>query len=459
MSIGRIFYLTQDGLGIPVHNGIEFLEQILKHFRIVAEEGAVFFADNSIPFRGNAQLPAADLGTAADTSSSAPTTMPVSPGRNKGVAKAEARYNVTTDLGLHSAAATGNVGLVEYTLARGQPINSVLGVSGSSFASRFSDVSALDDVLPLHLPPPEAMSASYRSLSISITLQTLPRHYSNDESRDPSVPIIGTNGSTPLHFAAANINGNTSIVIALLLRGAHANRADKHGITPEMLARQNGWDECADLLKSNATPAQIGMDTARPASVCAFSASGSGKIPSGSDQIVARLRFKIEGFRLEEDSVPLFAATQPVNPQPRMAASSNYPPSSYHTYTPPVVAVWDGSDDGYSANDEQDWTNSLPDRPSWIQMPLTHSKLKDEPKKTENPAPCLMCQEVQATCDGSRPCQRCAGSGLSGLCIDAPKKAKYISEDELHPRIRAKRSSARLTQAQHNTRDFVPPPK
>lgn len=36
-------------------------------------------------------------------------------------------------LGLHSAAATGNVGLVEYALARGQPINSVL-----------------DGVLPLH---------------------------------------------------------------------------------------------------------------------------------------------------------------------------------------------------------------------------------------------------------------------------------------------------------------------
>ena len=36
-------------------------------------------------------------------------------------------------LGLHSAAATGNVGLVEYALCHGQPINSVL-----------------DGVLPLH---------------------------------------------------------------------------------------------------------------------------------------------------------------------------------------------------------------------------------------------------------------------------------------------------------------------
>lgn len=36
-------------------------------------------------------------------------------------------------LGLHSAAATGNIGLVEYALDHGQPINSVL-----------------DGVLPLH---------------------------------------------------------------------------------------------------------------------------------------------------------------------------------------------------------------------------------------------------------------------------------------------------------------------
>jgi len=34
--------------------------------------------------------------------------------------------SIVPSLGLHSAAATGNVGLVEYALARGQPINSVL---------------------------------------------------------------------------------------------------------------------------------------------------------------------------------------------------------------------------------------------------------------------------------------------------------------------------------------------
>ncbi|TDL14090.1 hypothetical protein BD410DRAFT_757389, partial [Rickenella mellea] len=50
--------------------------------------------------------------------------------------KAEAKYNVTTDfprLDLHSAAAAGNLGLVEYAIRHGQPVNSVL-----------------DGVLPLH---------------------------------------------------------------------------------------------------------------------------------------------------------------------------------------------------------------------------------------------------------------------------------------------------------------------
>jgi hypothetical protein len=70
--------------------------------------------------------------------------------------RAETKYNVTTEckpflpishsltqhppipvpyLGLHSAAANGNIGLVKYALSHGQPINSVL-----------------DGVLPLYAP-------------------------------------------------------------------------------------------------------------------------------------------------------------------------------------------------------------------------------------------------------------------------------------------------------------------
>jgi len=79
-----------------------------------------------------------------------------------------------------------------------------------------------------------------------MTFPSLPRKYSNDKNRDSSAPIVGTSGSTPLHFAAAN--GNTDVVTLLLLHGAHADRADKHGVTPEMLAQQTGWVECAKVL-------------------------------------------------------------------------------------------------------------------------------------------------------------------------------------------------------------------
>ncbi|KAF8813725.1 hypothetical protein BYT27DRAFT_7206524 [Phlegmacium glaucopus] len=149
--------------------------------------------------------------------------------------KAEAKYNVTTEfpsLGLHSAAATGNVGLVEYALYHGQPINSVL-----------------DGVLPLHAACAGGNVQVVKVLidhGADVNAPRLPRKYSNDKNRDSSAPIVGTSGSTPLHFAAAN--GNTDVVTLLLLHGAHADRADKHGVTPEMLAQQNGWVECAKVL-------------------------------------------------------------------------------------------------------------------------------------------------------------------------------------------------------------------
>ena len=57
----------------------------------------------------------------------------------------------------------------------------------------------------------------------------------------------GAQGSTPLHFAAAN--GHLSIVKILLVNGAHPDRPDKYGVTPEMVARENGWLDCADLLR------------------------------------------------------------------------------------------------------------------------------------------------------------------------------------------------------------------
>ena len=80
-----------------------------------------------------------------------------------------------------------------------------------------------------------------------MTISRLPLRYTSDKNRDTSAPIVGTSGSTPLHFACAN--GHVNIVIILLQHGAHPDRADKHGVTPEALARENGHEICADTIR------------------------------------------------------------------------------------------------------------------------------------------------------------------------------------------------------------------
>jgi ankyrin repeat protein len=51
----------------------------------------------------------------------------------------------------------------------------------------------------------------------------------------------------PLHFTAAN--GHTNVVFILFLHGAHPDGPDKHGITPEIVARENGRDRTAEVLR------------------------------------------------------------------------------------------------------------------------------------------------------------------------------------------------------------------
>ncbi|KAA1472961.1 ankyrin, partial [Dentipellis sp. KUC8613] len=120
----------------------------------------------------------------------------------------------------------------KYALSHGQPINSVI-----------------DGVLPLH-----AACSGGNTLVVKLLIDSgadvnaprrvpLPRRYSPAAPRSsgsvPPGPIIGTSGSTPLHFAAAN--GHTAVARLLLQHGARPARPDKHGVTPEMLARRCGW--------------------------------------------------------------------------------------------------------------------------------------------------------------------------------------------------------------------------
>ncbi|KAJ7496840.1 hypothetical protein FB451DRAFT_1017209 [Mycena latifolia] len=233
-------------------------------------------------------------------------------------------------LGLHSAAATGNLGLVEYALARGQPINSVL-----------------DGVLPLHAA---AAGGNERVVNLliergaDVNAPRLPRRYSDDKNRDTSAPIVGTSGSTPLHFAAAN--GKTNIVTTLLLRGAHASRADKHGITPEMLARQNGWEECADVLKEwilnkdrDLRERQGPAETDEPARVpLSRFASRDASSPLGDGETSTRRRIQMK--RSMDTALGMLKGASPstadaVKP-PLPSSSTSNVPAHTSTLTPPA---------------------------------------------------------------------------------------------------------------------------
>jgi hypothetical protein len=58
--------------------------------------------------------------------------------------------------------------------------------------------------------------------------------------------IVGSSGSTPLHFAAAT--GHSNVFRSRFLHVAHADQTDKHGVMPEILARESegGSGRCVE---------------------------------------------------------------------------------------------------------------------------------------------------------------------------------------------------------------------
>ncbi|KAK4050716.1 hypothetical protein OIO90_004938 [Microbotryomycetes sp. JL221] len=173
-------------------------------------------------------------------------------------ARQQARLGISTDytdLHLHSACTSGNIGLVRYALQQGQPVNSVL-----------------NGVLPLHAAASSGSEAVVRELieyGADVNAPRLSRRYSNNRIQSTGL-AAGTTGSTALHFAAAN--GHAGIVSLLLEFGADPSAEEKYGLTPEMIATQRGHFEAASLLRQ----AQIEQADRAAAS----SASGSSAVKS-----------------------------------------------------------------------------------------------------------------------------------------------------------------------------------
>lgn len=131
------------------------------------------------------------------------------------------------NLGMHQAAATGNVGLVKFAMDHGQPHSSML-----------------NGLFPLHAACCGGDEATVRLLlsygaHINAVRETPPGKANASTS--------GSEGSTPLHFAAAN--GHIHIVRLLLENGAHPSVKDKAGLTPELLASMHQHSACTSFLR------------------------------------------------------------------------------------------------------------------------------------------------------------------------------------------------------------------
>ncbi|CAG8579394.1 8667_t:CDS:2, partial [Funneliformis mosseae] len=149
---------------------------------------------------------------------------------NRSKSSISTEYN---NLGLHSGAAAGNLGLVKFALDHGQPIDSVL-----------------NGVLPIHVACINGNVSVVQYLierGADVNAPRLSHKFNGTEKNRATDQTVGTTGSTALHFAAAN--GCTQTVELLLKKGARVDVADKYGSTPLSVAMAKNHADVIELLK------------------------------------------------------------------------------------------------------------------------------------------------------------------------------------------------------------------
>ncbi|WRT67747.1 uncharacterized protein IL334_004719 [Kwoniella shivajii] len=196
------------------------------------------------------------------------------------------------NLELHSAAASGNVGLVHYALTHGQPVNSVL-----------------HGVLPLHAACSGGSVSVVRMLienGADVNAPRLPRRYS--DGKKGTAPSVGTAGSTPLHFAAAN--GHAPIVQMLLASGANPTKPDKNGNTPEDLAAINGHEDVVRVLHAYHHLRSQDTPNDPPHSDTAGTSSPSGSTSQLPDDEEGSVKYAWVGSRKGKEKAPSLASSR-----------------------------------------------------------------------------------------------------------------------------------------------------
>ncbi|KAJ1578397.1 hypothetical protein NDA11_005470 [Ustilago hordei] len=177
------------------------------------------------------------------------------------------------NLGLHNAAASGNIGLVKFALENGQPANS-----------------NLNGILPLHAACSGGSEQSVRMLIFH-----------------------GTDVNTPRLKAKGSSGGP----------GARPAAADKEALLPEALALGNGHTECANLIRSwisaYGSNGLAGMVESRD--------TVSGDVTLGP---AAYIRYAASG----RSAAPLSPITASRNKQSSCSSSGSNNVSSSHLATP-----------------------------------------------------------------------------------------------------------------------------